>query len=67
MTKESETVPDHEILTIEEVAQYLRVSERTVYDWANKGDIPCGKLGTTWRFKRTEVERLQRKWRQSRR
>lgn len=48
---------EHEILTIEEVAQYLRVSERTVYDWAKKGTIPCGKLGTTWRFKRSEVER----------
>jgi PTS system nitrogen regulatory IIA component len=48
---------DLELLTIEEVAKYLRVSERTVYDWANKGEIPCGKLGTTWRFKRTEIER----------
>ncbi len=48
---------EHEILTIEEVAQYLRLSERTVYDWANKGTIPCGKLGTTWRFKRSEIER----------
>lgn len=48
---------DHDILTIDEVAQYLRVSERTIYDWANKGTIPCGKLGTTWRFKRTEVEK----------
>ena len=48
---------EHEILTIEEVAQYLRISERTAYDWANKGTIPCGKLGTTWRFKRSEIER----------
>jgi nitrogen PTS system EIIA component len=48
---------DHEILTLEEVAEYLRVSERTVYDWANKSEIPCGKLGTTWRFKRSEVEK----------
>ena len=46
----------HEIMTIEEVAAYLRVSERTVYDWAQKGDLPGGKLGTTWRFKRADVE-----------
>ncbi|QBG48475.1 helix-turn-helix domain-containing protein [Verrucomicrobia bacterium S94] len=46
----------HEIMTIEEVAEYLRVSERTVYDWAQKGDLPGGKLGTTWRFKRSDVE-----------
>ena len=44
------------ILTIEEVARYLRVSERTVYDWAQKGEIPCGKIGTVWRFKKTEIE-----------
>ena len=46
----------HEIMTIEEVAKYLRVSERTVYDWAQKGQLPCGKLGTTWRFKRADIE-----------
>ena len=46
-----------DILTIDEVAKYLRVSERTVYDWAQKGEIPSGKLGTVWRFKKTELER----------
>jgi PTS system nitrogen regulatory IIA component len=43
------------ILTIEEVAKYLRVSERTVYDWAQKGEIPAGKIGTVWRFKKSEI------------
>jgi PTS system nitrogen regulatory IIA component len=47
----------HDIMTVEEVADYLRVSERTVYEWAQKGEIPAGKLGTTWRFKRSEIER----------
>jgi PTS system nitrogen regulatory IIA component len=46
----------HEIMTIEEVADYLRVSERTVYDLAQKGELPGGKLGTTWRFRREDVE-----------
>ncbi len=48
---------EDDILTIEEVAKYLRVSERTVYDWAQKGEIPSGKIGTVWRFKRDEIER----------
>ncbi|MDR0599013.1 MAG: PTS sugar transporter subunit IIA [Treponema sp.] len=47
---------DEEILTIDEVAKYLRVSERTIYDWAQKGDIPAGKIGTVWRFRKAEVE-----------
>ena len=46
-----------DILTIEEVASYLRVSDRTVYDWAQKGEIPAGKIGTVWRFKKSEVEK----------
>ncbi len=46
---------EDDILTIEEVAKYLRVSERTVYDWAQKGEIPSGKIGTVWRFKKSEV------------
>lgn len=46
-----------DILTIEEVAKYLRVSERTVYDWAQKGEIPSGKIGTVWRFKKNEIEK----------
>jgi len=48
---------EDDILTIDEVAKYLRVSERTVYDWAQKGEIPSGKIGTVWRFKRTELEK----------
>ncbi len=48
---------DDDILTIEEVAKYLRVSERTVYDWAQKGEIPSGKIGTVWRFKKSEIDR----------
>lgn len=47
---------EEDILTIEEVAKYLRVSDRTVYDWAQKGEIPAGKIGTVWRFKKSEVE-----------
>ncbi|MCL1815102.1 MAG: PTS sugar transporter subunit IIA [Treponema sp.] len=47
---------EEEIVTIDEVAKYLRVSERTVYDWAQKGEIPAGKIGTVWRFKKSEIE-----------
>ena len=48
---------EDDILTIEEVAKYLRVSERTVYDWAQKGEVPSGKIGTVWRFKKSETEK----------
>ena len=48
---------DEEILTLEEVAKYLRVSERTVYDCAQKGEIPAGKIRSAWRFKKTEIDK----------
>ena len=48
---------EKETLTIKDVAEHLQVSERTVSDWAQKGEIPCGKLGNSWRFKRVELER----------
>jgi PTS system nitrogen regulatory IIA component len=47
---------EEDILTLEEVAKYLRVSDRTVYDWVQRGEIPAGKIGTAWRFKKTEIE-----------
>jgi len=48
---------DDTILTIEEVAKYIKISERTIYDWAQKGDIPAGKLGNVWRFSKSEIDK----------
>jgi len=48
---------DDDILTLEEVAKYLRVSERTVYDCAQKGEIPAGKIRAAWRFKKSEIDK----------
>lgn len=47
---------ESEILTSEEVAKLLRVSERTVCEWAQQGQIPSGKIGNVWRFPRSGVE-----------
>lgn len=46
-----------EILTLEEVATYLKAGKRTVYRLAQKGEIPAFKLGGTWRFRRSELDR----------
>ena len=48
---------EEDILTLDEVAKYLRVSDRTVYDWAQRGEIPAGKIGTVWRFKKSDLEK----------
>lgn len=51
------TGSDEEILTLDEVAAYLKAGKRTVYRFAQNGDIPAFKLGGTWRFRRSELER----------
>lgn len=50
------TEVDSEILTLEEVAAYLKAGKRTVYRLAQKGGIPAFKLGGTWRFRRSELD-----------
>lgn len=47
---------DSEILTLDEVAAYLKAGKRTVYRLAQKGEIPAFKLGGTWRFRRSELD-----------
>lgn len=49
--------PKDEILTLEEVAAYLKAGKRTVYRIAQHGDIPAFKLGGTWCFRRDELDR----------
>ena len=48
-------MPDSDILTIEEVATYLKVAERTVYRLAAGKKIPAFKVGGAWRFSRVEI------------
>lgn len=48
---------DDEILTLDEVAIFLKAGKRTVYRFAQSGEIPAFKLGGTWRFRRSELER----------
>lgn len=46
---------ESDILTIKEVAGYLKVNERTIYRLVNKGDIPAFKVGNAWRFERDKI------------
>jgi excisionase family DNA binding protein len=47
---------DGEFLTLKEVALYLHLHERTIYNWAQAGSIPAAKLGGTWRFRKSEID-----------
>ncbi len=46
-----------DIMTIKEVAEYLKLTEKTAYRLAAEGKIPGFKVGGSWRFKRSEIEK----------
>jgi excisionase family DNA binding protein len=45
------------ILTLPEVADLLKVAEKTVYTMAQKGQIPAFKVRGQWRFKQVDIDR----------
>jgi len=47
---------DKEIMTLEEVAAYLRLKPQTIYTWAQEKKIPAAKLGKEWRFKKSIID-----------
>jgi excisionase family DNA binding protein len=47
---------EDEILTIKQVAVYLKVTERTIYRLAAAKKIPAFKVGGTWRFSRADID-----------
>lgn len=48
---------DNEIMTIGEVADYLKVTERTIYRLAGIKKIPSFKVGGGWRFSRHDIDK----------
>jgi excisionase family DNA binding protein len=56
MTKMTAPAAD-EIFTLDEVSAFLKAGKRTVYRLAQNGEIPAFKLGGTWRFRRSELDR----------
>ncbi|WP_352309033.1 helix-turn-helix domain-containing protein [Psychrobacter sp. W2-37-MNA-CIBAN-0211] len=47
---------DNEVLTIKEVAEYLKVNERTIYRLAASNELPGFRVGNAWRFKRSDLD-----------
>ena len=45
------------ILTIKEVAGYLKVKERTIYRLSQAKKIPAFKVGGMWRYLRVDIDR----------
>ncbi len=47
-----------EYLSLKEVADLLRLSERTLYRHVKSGKLPAAKIGGQWRVRKSDVDRL---------
>ena len=45
-----------DILTLKEVANYLKLAEKTAYRLASEGRLPGFKVGGSWRFQSSDLE-----------
>lgn len=47
---------NEQLLTIKDLAEYLQVSQRTIYRLIKKRNIPYLKVGNQWRFRKQMIE-----------
>ena len=60
-SKDNQAQQDGEVMTISDVAQYLRISEAKVYELARNGTIPALRIGKSWRFQKDLLKQWVRK------
>ena len=44
-------------MTIRVLAAYLKMAEKTLYRLAAEGSVPGFKVGGSWRFRKSEIDR----------
>lgn len=49
-------MPHDDIMTVKELADYLKIAEKTAYRFASEGKVPGFKVGSAWRFKKEEID-----------
>jgi len=55
MKKRKTDIPSEYLMTIQEVAEYLKLNVHTIYKLVQHGEIPAIKLGGSWRFRKQEI------------
>ncbi len=48
--------PDDNILTLQELATYLKIPESTLYKIVREGGVPAQKIGKHWRFNKKAID-----------
>lgn len=47
---------DNHLMTIDDLADYLKITRRTIYEWLKTNNILAIKLVGQWRFKKDKIE-----------
>lgn len=56
MNETAGTIDQEVIMTVPEVAEYLKIAPSTVYRLARQGEVPGRKIGGAWRFSRRVID-----------
>ena len=56
MMNYTNTIANHNLMTVRETSEYLRMPIPTVYYHVNKGTIPTIKIGGRWRIQRDRLD-----------
>lgn len=49
------TRDNSQIMTVEEVAEFLKLSKITIYKLVKKGQLPGFRVGNSWRFRKDKI------------
>ena len=55
-SEEKNPMLNNGLMTIEDLAHYLKVTRRTIYDWLKHNKIPAVRLVGQWRFKKDKID-----------
>jgi excisionase family DNA binding protein len=47
---------EEKLLTVEDLAAYLRLSTKTVYRMLRRGQLPCYRVANQWRFRKDTID-----------
>ena len=50
-------MPSDELLTVDELANFLKLKPRTLYPKLQRGELPAIKVFGRWRFKKSDIDR----------
>ena len=49
-------MPNDNIMTMKELAVYLKIAEKTAYRFASEGRVTSFKVGSAWRFRKNKID-----------